>query len=199
MKTSDLKPKFGIVAMIDALGVRNATIQGSIDFINNIQELVEDVPGFMAGYLETCESYKHKKFRSEPPALTTFGDTFIFSWQMKPDELSDYLPDVGFFLSFIIVSGLENKMAFRGALSVGDYIQSGATVLGPAIADVASWYDNSEMIGVFATPYCGQFLSNIHETRKLKFNGISEISSSNKRWNFERPMGSRLARTFIVF
>src|SRR5450432_2944472 len=104
---SNLKPKHGIVAMIDALGVRNSTIQESIHFIKNVQSIVEVVPAFMSGYVETVEKKKKKKFEAEPPELITFGDTIVFSWQMKPEEISDYLPDVGFFLSFIIVAGLE--------------------------------------------------------------------------------------------
>ena len=162
----DPKAKHGIVAMIDALGVRNSTIQESVEFIENIQKILKSLPDFMSGYFEE-ETEKQKKFQSEPPTLITFGDTFIFSWQMKPEELPLYLPDVGFFLSFVIITGLENRMAFRGAVSVGEYIQYDSTVLGPAIADVAGWYDSPEMIGVIATPRCGQFLNSINEHQGL--------------------------------
>jgi hypothetical protein len=164
---SNLKPKHGIVSMIDALGVRNSTIQESIHFIENIQSIVEAVPAFISGYVETVGKEKKKKFEAEPPELITFGDTIVFSWQMKPEETSNFLTDVGFFLSFIIVAGLQNKMAFRGSVSVGDYIQSGSTVLGPAVADVAAWYDSSEMIGILATPFCGQLLNSINEIQSL--------------------------------
>jgi hypothetical protein len=159
---TDLKPKYGIVAMIDALGVRNATIEESITFIKNVKRLVGGAPGFMSAYLQKEES-KHKKFQNEPPKLTTFGDTIIFSWEMKPEELSKYFSDVGIFLSYVVESGIENQLAFRGAVSVGNYIQSGPTVLGTAISDAAAWYDVPEIMGVIATPYCGQFLNIANE------------------------------------
>ena len=162
--------------MIDALGVRNATIEESVHFIENIQKVVAGVPEFMSGYLEASKSPKKTKFETVPPALTTFGDTVVFSWEMKPEEILDYLPDVGFFLSFAVVLGLENKMAFRGAVSLGDYIQNGSTVLGPAIADAAAWYDCPEMIGVFATPHCGNFLSSIHQAHPLNSMEFVEYS-----------------------
>ncbi len=153
-KQINLKPKYGIVAMIDALGVRNATVEESARFIESIQNILRDIPSFMNLYYYD-EGLKSEKFKNTPPQLTTFGDTVIFSWEMKPEELADFLPDVGFFLSYVITSGLEHKLAFRGAVSVGNYIQSGATVLGSVITDIAAWYDCAEMIGVFATPYCG--------------------------------------------
>jgi hypothetical protein len=58
-------------------------------------------------------------------------------------------------------------MALRGAVSVGEYIQYDSTVLGPAIADVAAWYDSPEMIGVIATPRCGQFLNCLNESQEI--------------------------------
>jgi hypothetical protein len=185
MKT-ELKTQYGIVAMIDALGIRNATIQESKDFIHGIQDIVASVPPFVSKYLE--DSPKSKKIEIEPPQLTTFGDTCIFTWEMKPGELSDFLPDVGVFLSYVIILGLRNKLAFRGALSVGNYIQSGATILGPAISDAAAWYDTAEMIGVIATPQCGQLLSTTNETKRfttmefLKYSVPIKCNISKELW-----------------
>jgi hypothetical protein len=116
----------------------------------------------MSAFLEK-EEVKHKKFKNEPPQLTTFGDTIIFSWEMKTEELLEYFADVGIFLSYIVEQGLEKRLAFRGAVSVGSYIQSGPTVLGPAISDAAAWYDAPELIGIIATPNCGQFLNIANE------------------------------------
>jgi hypothetical protein len=161
-----LKAKHGIIAMIDALGVRNATIEESSTFIKSIQSILKRTPNFMNAFY-AGEGEKLKKYTSDPPQLTTFGDTFIFSWEMNLDELPKFLPDVGVFLSYVVKLGFEYKLAFRGAISFGDYIQSGATVLGPAISDVASWYDSAEMIGVFATPFCGHFLSRIHQKHEI--------------------------------
>ena len=159
---NDLKPKYGIVAMIDALCVRNSTIEESAHFIENIQKIKNELPAFMADYFDGTPQLK--KFECTPPQLTTFGDTFIFSWEMKPEELAEYLPHTGIILSYVVLTGLKLKMAFRGAISVGDYIQSGPIILGPAIADAASWYDSAEMVGVSATPYCGQFLGELNES-----------------------------------
>jgi hypothetical protein len=189
---SNLEPKFGIVAMLDALGVRNATVQESADFIKDIQEIINEVPRFLATFYKEKE-LKQKKIESTPPQLTTFGDTFIFSWEMSPDEVSDYLPEIGFILSYVIVLGLEKKMAFRGAIAVGAYIQSGPTVLGPAIADAASWYDGAEMIGVFATPHCGQFISSINAIGDLNSMDFVEYevqlrgNVSRKLWTVPWP------------
>jgi hypothetical protein len=153
-----LKPKFGIVAMLDALGVRNATIGEASEFIESIQMIMKETPQFLSG-LYKGDKKETKKIEVVPPHMSTFGDTVIFTWEMDEGELPDFLPDVGFTLAYTVFSGLEFKLAFRGALSVGEYIQSGSTVLGPAVADVASWYDCAEMIGVVATPYCGQILN----------------------------------------
>jgi len=157
-KKSDPKSKFGIIAMVDALGMRNATVAESKQFIGDIQTFLKHLPKFMADYFNQLPNTpKSKKFNDQPPQLATFGDTLIFSWEITPQELSAYIPDVGFFLSYVILWGLENKIAFRGAVSVGDYIQSEATVLGPAISDAAAWHDCPEMIGIIATPFSASF------------------------------------------
>lgn len=42
----------------------------------------------------------------------------------------------------------------RGAMSVGEYIEGGNCVLGPAVADAAAWYEQADWIGVVSTPSC---------------------------------------------
>jgi hypothetical protein len=145
--------------MVDALGVRNATIDEARKFIESIDTIVRSVPAFVAGYAAGQSLAGGKKIKYRRLKLTTFGDTLILSWEVKPSELPQYLLHVGVSLAFLVALGLERRLLFRGAISVGEYIQSGSIVLGPAVADVATWYDRAEWIGVSATPYCCQYLS----------------------------------------
>jgi len=41
---------------------------------------------------------------------------------------------------------------FRGAISYGEYEQEDSTFIGPAIDDVAGWYEVTDWIGVILTP-----------------------------------------------
>ena len=62
--------------------------------------------------------------------------------------------------------GLREGFLFRGALSIGDFVQSEATVIGPAITDAACWYEMADWFGIIATPSCGHRLSYFAEILK---------------------------------
>lgn len=56
-------------------------------------------------------------------------------------------------------------MFLRGAIGWGEYTQEENTFLGPAIDDVASWYENSDWIGVIVTPRSGYSIQSYSDDR----------------------------------
>ena len=86
-----------------------------------------------------------------------FGDAVLITCSIDtPDTAPEIqwqlIKKIGWILVFFVFEGIKKRILFRGAITIGDYIQNNAVVLGPAISDVANWYEKSEMIGVFATP-----------------------------------------------
>ncbi len=51
----------------------------------------------------------------------------------------------------------------RGAVSVGEYVRSDNSILGPAVKEVADWYEKSEWMGVVATPSCENVINKLEK------------------------------------
>jgi hypothetical protein len=53
-----------------------------------------------------------------------------------------------------IFLALTERMLFRGAFSIGNYIEDSKanTVMGEALVDAAQWYEKSDWMGLIATP-----------------------------------------------
>lgn len=163
---------YGIVALIDALGVSSYSITSSIEFLKNRNKVIELLKSLTnkMGQLET---------EVAEPKIYTFGDNVIFTWAIGQDRVMKALAAVGEWLSLLIIQGLSNNMLFRGAVSVGEYVTEKNTVIGPAVADVAAWYENADWFGICLTP-------------TLEFHLISLINDDNKMKNY-------LARWFVQY
>ena len=128
-------------------------------------------------------------YNAHPPEIYPFGDTVLFIWDLanhpKPDVFLLYFANIA---SFLMILALDKGIVFRGAMTIGDYIQNENVVIGPAIADAASWYELANMIGIIVTPYCGQFISSICEDIPINPtayppNYMAGISLSFRKYN----------------
>ncbi|RJR14819.1 MAG: hypothetical protein C4581_13260 [Nitrospiraceae bacterium] len=173
-----IKKKFGIVGMLDALGVKNRSIDEALEFTGKIRLVQEGLQTMTDSYFKVMYGKSSEPqfteildlYKNSPPHILTFGDTVLFTWEL-PDTNSPYpyLIPAADLLSFAICIGLDHELLFRGAFTFGEYIQDETVVAGPAIADVASWYEESDWFGIIATPYCSQFISYMDQ-QKNKFN-----------------------------
>lgn len=142
-----MKNKRGFIILIDALGIKNLTIQQSKKFIDLRESLIK------VNHEKLSKAISAYKGISEVE-YATFGDTIIFAWEINDEEKFSYLPFIGTFLNTFMYSSLVYKVFWRGAISYGDYFfdSDSNTFLGPAITDVASWYESSNFIGIIGTP-----------------------------------------------
>ena len=158
---NNLKAKYGIVVMLDALGARNFSIEDAKSFVKARKIIL--------GELEPARNL----LTSLPPALigaskekdpikyATFGDTIILTWHIPSEKTDDNLSHLSVWLVPVIKLAMEHKILLRGAISIGKYIHDGATVLGPAISEAATWYEKASWIGIIATPSCASRLSSM--------------------------------------
>lgn len=170
-----IKEKYGIVALLDALGTKNLSIAESINFISNVSKLIKS--------LETHKRSIKKEFIAfdikEEPEILTFGDTIIFTWNLEGIKNPErFLPAAAEWIRPSILSGITNGLLLRGALSIGHYIRTENIVLGPAISDAASWYEEADWIGIIATPYCGNHINALEEQFKHNTSGRSILRNS---------------------
>jgi len=109
--------------------------------------------------------------RCPPPKVEyyTFGDTILITLEQGNNEFAaeDLLPYAYGIAWPSIFLGIESDLLLRGAISVGDFVRDETTVLGPALADAASWYEQADWIGIVATPRCHLQVYNVRSKDDL--------------------------------
>lgn len=168
MANNKIEAVRGTVAMIDALGVRNLSIQESRDFIEKINEILDRVTDTGRIWQKTGTFVQGL----QAPEITTFGDTIVLSW--VGDEIGSYADQCAAYLILFLVSGLESGVLFRGAISHGDYIKNRNKIIGPAISDVATWYETTDWIGIIATPTLSVTITTYNEILMLDQSGVNK-------------------------
>lgn len=162
--------KFGIVAVVDALGISNLRIDEALDFIQRRDLILKDQ------VLEDLVKHNAKdidKYLSKPE-LFTFGDTIVFAWEILDTAApgrhfgvlyaSDWLRAV----MFKSLQYTSQRLFFRGAISIGRYVVDGNGILGPAIADAAAWYSAANWIGIIATPTLAHTINTLYAFKGAK-------------------------------
>jgi hypothetical protein len=99
--------------------------------------------------------------------------------------------------SAVVKGAVDAGILFRGAVSIGDYIETGDIVLGPAIVDAATWYDKIELFGIITTPtglnyVKGIYANVLHES----FNESDPAGSIFRLWQVPIT-GDRVLNTYI--
>jgi hypothetical protein len=156
----------GLVVLLDALGTRTLTSAGAQQFLHSRDTLLDQIP-IGPGYLSQ-RSLKNldspvETIRPEP---AVFGDTIALTWDLgKTDHvittqtMKSALGLVCQWLPILMRTALSQRLLFRGAVSVGEFIRESSTIVGPAVADAASWYEDAQWCGIVATPHCGLLIS----------------------------------------
>lgn len=191
----------GLVLLLDALGVGALSIEEARDFERNFQDLVKyvrkfDKPSGLADHSTHPQSQQW-----------ALGDTIVISWRLvKPIE--EMIIDLGHFWGQLVAMGIRRGMLLRGAITYGQYIETNHGVLGPAIADAASWYEQCDWVGVIATPTLGLRIDAIDATWRcgrggtiegyfIKYNVPLRNGSRRKLWTVPWPTSYLLFKPFL--
>jgi hypothetical protein len=156
----------GLVVLLDALGVSRFSIDECADFVRKRNEIVAAAS---QSYL-LDENRELLKDNLKATTSAQFGDTLLYAWTF--DEKSDVAKSVLFdflmmWLANLLWNGIEQQVFYRGAISFGPILIADThTVIGPAVADAAAWYEQADWFGVFATPSCGIAIDYLKLIRK---------------------------------
>jgi len=168
-----MEPQFGIVAILDALGVSSYSITEAQDFISQKNLLLDEIlnktsPQIAAiansSLLEPKDGYEYPTLN-----IAVFGDTIILCWPTKNEDIAVKLfPAVATLLQRIITVGILRGILLRGAISIGQYLSDEkSTILGPAISDAYSWSEEADWFGVILTPHFRMVLGYMLENEAL--------------------------------
>lgn len=147
----DPKINYGFVAILDVLGASSYSIEESVMFLEKRNALFEKLKNVQNKLMNPLQGVPQ-------PEVAVFGDTFVFTWAVGKEQSLKLLPGVALWLQAAIKHSLGDKLFLRGAFSIGSYIFKDATVLGPAVSDAASWYQEADWFGVILTPSCQFYL-----------------------------------------
>ena len=141
--TSRKKPIRGIVLMLDALGISSYSMNECQDLLAKLNEWKIKFDKKKDGALGIL-SFK----------FILFGDTVILYVPLDSNTESALaqLSLVCVQISEIFEWGLKNKILFRGAIAVGDYLADDNFILGPAMFDANNWCEVADWFGVVFTP-----------------------------------------------
>lgn len=192
---------YGIVTMIDALGTRGFSIEQCKDFFKVRQDLIENsLYRWQVASHHSSKSYNTSKVKIY---IQSFADTLILAVEMKefgsvhgnlkfPTGFNEtdnlfygmWLERLAYVLGDLIRDALYQKIVFRGAMSVGEYIihEDSNSILGPAIIDAARYYEKFESIGIILTPNSSAVIDNLSKQRSPWLSLIkSEIPFKDKK------------------
>ncbi|MBN1593300.1 MAG: hypothetical protein JW941_08670 [Candidatus Coatesbacteria bacterium] len=176
------RAKNGIVVMLDALGARNMDLADCDRFIKVRDRLVRIANDFGSELQNPGGFYAWSG--AEQLKTYTFGDTILLTWdfagQRELDLVVSLLALMEDCIARVFCTSISLKMPLRGSVSLGQYIEdSGSnTVLGPAVADAAIWYERANWLGVILTPDCAKRIRDYEKKMSSIYIGKNILSHS---------------------
>jgi hypothetical protein len=195
-----LTPKMGIVALLDALGLRTATIESAEAYLLSVQKIKAGIPESLQITLDDEELKDKPALQKMLAGLKPrfFGDSILFTYEITNEKLfTDYFDRIAFVLNILMHMAVDVGILFRGAVSIGKYIETEDIALGPAIVDAASWYNKMELFGIITTPAGLNYVKAAYVNKLRKSFDESEPEGGLSRlWGV--PMkGDRVLNTYI--
>lgn len=144
----DIQMSVGAVALLDVLGWKGIWTRKK-DAIGDLLATVADVEkiakksrtGKVGGYWRQFNDLRSKLLLlSDTIVLTVQGD------ERRSIELATHI------VASIIAHGVKRGLPMRGAISAGKFYSKGNVFVGPAIDEVAAWYEQTDWMGAILTP-----------------------------------------------
>ena len=181
-----LRRKYGVVAVLDALGAANYSdaqirrfLSVRTDVNSTITYLAQDIP---------------KGGPPFQPRIFTFGDTIIITLELRSKKyMRAHLTVFLMLLRRYLFHSFLGGVLFRGAFSIDYYFEDAGTntVLGSAVADAASWYNRSNWVGVSSTPKTKSVLEYFY------YDGRGFLEDSRHIVKYQVPMTD--GTTFLLY
>ena len=103
------------------------------------------------------------------PNITLLSDTIIITFESEHEQALFFMCEV---IDRILRHLLRQGIFACGAIGWGEYTQNGPLFIGPAIDDVAMWYEAANWIGVITTPKTNYLID--------RFNSVAFPVNGNK-------------------
>ncbi len=161
LKKEELTKHYGFVAILDALGTKNANFDEIYEFLKNHLFIID-----LLKYIDPILKKLNKKNIDFRPEFFPFQDSVIITLDIfSKDNLIYALNYFGTIIQFYISSSFIFNILFRGALSYGNYYKyKEKHYFGEAINDAASWYEEPNFFGAISTPKLNNYINYLLKT-----------------------------------
>ncbi len=150
-----IQSDFAVIALLDALGTKGLLSRSAPDglletwqhLLTELEQLLNDV--------EASEA-------TEDCSFLAFSDTILITIIPTAEaNQASCLSLMHTLLQRFLWPGLMAGVYFRGAISVGRFLQSPFRVLGESLEEAAEWYEQADWMGVMATPSAGHLIEQM--------------------------------------
>ena len=145
MSTKETRMQEGVVAFLDALGVKGIwTRANPVEVIDSWEYVLK----IFDQCIEKAQDEAGPLYKDV--YIRAFSDTVIVI--LKGKDPARLIPAMAELISPPFFAGLLKGIYFRGVISIGKFYQSQTLVIGPAIDEAAEWYTQPDWIGVSTAP-----------------------------------------------
>lgn len=147
--------ELGVVTFLDVLGWKGIW-QRRRTPEKLLEELVGEIDGF-ARAVRTSAIPGFEEVKDLEIEVQGISDTIALYTPVtgKPSRTIEYHVQLA---AAVLLWGLTHRLPFRGAISLGKFLisrrEKSTVMVGPAIDEVAAWYEAVDWIGCVVTPSC---------------------------------------------
>lgn len=175
----NVKKKYGVVAVLDALGTKGIWRGRSSNTIINKWDTL------ITSYKKSISKKSRRK--SCDISFHAFSDTVIITF--TGSDPNNILITAGSEISSFVLFALSRRIFFRGCLSYGKIFVGDQIIIGSAIDEAAQYYELSNWIGVFLTP------SAIDVIRKPSFQKLIKLKQNEDYFvKYDIPLKTKIKR-----
>jgi hypothetical protein len=170
----------GVIVFLDALGVSGYNQDKCRDFIDKMDKIIERLEFVSKKWGIQFEKDLLKILLK--PNIARFQDSVILWWPEQKENSLHFFCGASHIVTAILNLAIEERIFFRGAISVGEYIYDeslgNVTIIGPAVFDAHKYHDITVWIGVIQTPtFQREYLSlleSVAKRDKVQLNAVIE-------------------------
>lgn len=156
--------KKGVVLFLDILGFKGIWQRADPE---RVLKTMQDIGDWVnSAYLPIPENKGWPRIKE--PTVSVLSDTIVITMECDSPGSLFYVPVI---LNPMFVNLMKESFFIRGAIAYGDYMHSGNTFVGPAIDDVAAWYEHGDWIGILTTPTTSYAIDSM-EINDYEKNGL---------------------------
>lgn len=156
--------KFGVIAILDALGVKGVWAR------EDPKTVVERWNFIIDGFKNFKQFNNEDKESAGMSKVVSFSDTVIITYVGNEEDELQLLSDMGLHLSLPFCEALLEGVFFRGVISKGKFIQTSKMIIGPAIDEAMGWFERHDWMGVSLAPSASFMLDEyVNEGNKMKW------------------------------